>query len=212
MRVLKAQYEELQQIIATVDQTVEPRSISRILNEEAINMTESMRELEPGDGYVLAALNNAMALQEELIQEQAKGRVYRIRESDSHIALTQKQLEKAAVLLSRRQALGLISPEELNSFRASLAWARLMISVLSYVAQGHQATNRGEVLPAKAYYQRAKSALAQSSHPDKRRTTMIRELKEIIANRRVSLSEELMPETDFNPDIQPALGSEEAAS
>jgi len=165
-------------------------------------MAEQMQELSPEDGYVIAALANANTLQEELQQEEEAGRIYRIRESDSQIALSQQQLDKAAVILMRQQASGLIAPDELNSFKQSLAWARLMLSVLSYVAQGHQATNRNENLPAKAFYQKAKSALAHSTHPDVRRTQMIRELKEIIENKLVSLSPELMIEKDFNPDLQ----------
>ncbi len=207
LRVLKAQYEELQQVIASVDQTVEPRAVSRILNEEAIALAESMKELEAEDGFVIAALNNATALQEELNREGEIDRIYRIRESDTQIALAQKHLERAAAILIKKHALGGISSEELNNFKQSLSWARLMLPVLSYIAQGHQAINRGEVLPAKAYYQKAKSALAQSSHPDKRRMAMIKELKDIVNNRRVSISEEIMPEKEYNPDLQQSASS-----
>ena len=202
LRILKIQFEDLQQVIASVDQTVEPRAISRLLIDEAVAIAESMQELASDDGYVIAALNNTKALQEELATEGDVDRIHRIRESDSQIALSQKQLEKAAAVLIKKQALGGLSPEECNSFKSHLAWARLMLAVLSYVAQGHQATNRGEVLPARAFYQKAKTTLSQSAHPDSRRKTMILELKEIIDNRRVSLSEELMPETEYNPDSQ----------
>lgn len=209
LRLLKAQYEELQQVIATVDQTVEVRAISRILNEEAITLAESMQELAPEDGYVIASLRTSQALAEELATEAQAGRIYRIRESDSQIALSQRHLENAASVMIKKHALGNINSEELNAFKASLAWARLMLHVTSFVAQGHQAVNRGEVLPAMAFYQKAKASLSHSSLADPRRVEAIKQLKNIIDKQRVSLAEDIMPETEFNPDAQQEIAQVE---
>lgn len=209
LKVLKKQYEEIQNLLITVDQTVEPRIIPRITNEEAINMLKGMFELDNEDGYVIAAMKNAESLKEELNQEvDLNTRVYRIRESDSQIAISHKHLEKTAALLTYKQARGEISVEELNNFKLSLGWAKLMISVVSYIAQGHQATNRGEILPAKAFYQKALSQLAHSSHSDHRRKVFLKQVKEIIEGERVAIDEELMLETDLNPDRQEKTSTE----
>jgi phosphomannomutase len=198
LRQLKTNYEELQQVITSVDQLVEPREITRLLCEESLSLANSMSELDPEDGYVIAAVSNASALLEEVSKDEDR-RIYRIRESDSQIALAQQHLEQASTVLGKKQALGHISPEELNSFRTAMAWAKIMLQVLSYVAQGHQAMSRQEILPGRGFYQKAKGVITQSPHPDKRRTKLIRELKEILDGNRAAVSEDIMPETDFNP-------------
>ena len=199
VRVLKSQYEELQQVIAAIDQTVEPRAITRFLNQASIELAKAMHELSADDGYVQAALANTQALQEELEKEVIEGRIYRIRESDAQIALSQSYLEKAATVLVQQQSAGVISPDELNTYKKHLMWAHLMLPTLSYVAQGHQAINRSELLPARAFYQKAKVAVASSSHPDPRRAQLATELTELMERKRSALSRELMIETQFNP-------------
>ncbi|WP_353304528.1 hypothetical protein [Sessilibacter corallicola] len=211
--VLKNQYEEIQNLLITVDQTIEPREIARITNEESLSILKAMHELDSEDGYVNSAMKNAQALQEELNREiNLNERIYRIRESDSQIAISHKHLEKAAALLAHKQTRGEISVEELNSFKLSLAWGKLMISVISYIAQGHQAINRGELLPAKAFYQKALSNLAHSSHPDPRKKSMLKQVKEIIETDRVALDEDLMVEVDLNPDRQQTEDTDKEAS
>lgn len=211
--VLKNQYEEIQNLLITVDQTIEPREIARITNEESLGILKAMHELDSEDGYVNSAMKNAQALQEELNREiNLNERIYRIRESDSQIAISHKHLEKAAALLAHKQTRGEISVEELNSFKLSLAWGKLMISVISYIAQGHQAINRGELLPAKAFYQKALSNLAHSSHPDPRKKSMLKQVKEIIETDRVALDEDLMVEVDLNPDRQQTEDTDKEAS
>ncbi|MCE2029517.1 hypothetical protein [Sessilibacter corallicola] len=211
--MLKNQYEEIQNLLITVDQTIEPREIARITNEESLSILKAMHELDSEDGYVNSAMKNAQALQEELNREiNLNERIYRIRESDSQIAISHKHLEKAAALLAHKQTRGEISVEELNSFKLSLAWGKLMISVISYIAQGHQAINRGELLPAKAFYQKALSNLAHSSHPDPRKKSMLKQVKEIIETDRVALDEDLMVEVDLNPDRQQTEDTDKEAS
>ncbi len=211
--VLKNQYEEIQNLLITVDQTIEPREIARITNEESLSILKAMHELDSDDGYVNSAMKNAQALQEELNREiNLNERIYRIRESDSQIANSHQHLEKAAALLAHKQTRGEISVEELNSFKLSLAWGKLMISVISYIAQGHQAINRGELLPAKAFYQKALSHLAHSSHPDPRKKSMLKQVKEIIETDRVAVDEDLMVEVDLNPDRQSTEDTSNEAS
>lgn len=199
VRVLKSQFEELQLVIATVDQTVEQREVSRLLNQAALEIAQTMKELAPEDGYVISALKNTLALHEELQQETHSTRIYRIRESDSQIALARSHLDKAVVVLAQQQATGLISPDEFNTLKLSLAWAHLMLPTLTYVAQGHQAVNRNERLPAKAFYQKAKAAVVHSAHPDSRKNRLKQELSELVNSERRTLSSDLMLENNFNP-------------
>ncbi|GAB2198713.1 hypothetical protein [Sessilibacter sp. MAH4] len=201
IHILKKQYEEIQQLIITVDQTVEPRVIVKLLNEESLSILASARELDSDDSFIIAATKNAESLNKELSEDKEPDkRIYRIRESDAQIALAQYHLEKAANVLIHKQSRGEISYEELTDFKLALLWAKLMLTVYSLIAQGHQAVSRGELLPARAYYQKARGGLTQSSHPDKRRKLLIKELKEIIDGKKQSISEDLMPENDYNPD------------
>ena len=112
-------------------------------------------------------------------------------------------LEEAATILRRQQATGKFSFEEMNAFLSELSWAHLMVDAISHVGQGHKALRRHDVLSAHAFYKKSQQLLMHSAHPDKRRHRFIKELSEMLANKRTAVSEDIMPETHLNPE--PAL-------
>ncbi|BFM16092.1 hypothetical protein R50073_22750 [Maricurvus nonylphenolicus] len=200
LKDLKRKVDELEELVIEVDLLVESRAIAKIINDEIIDMLQAMIKLDPSATYLHANLGNAEKRSEELSNESQERTLSRLRESDSQIARAQHLLNEAGRVLKHQHAIGNISLEENNLFITQLSWSYLMVDVVSHIAQGHKALNRSDILTAHAFYKRAQQTLSQSAHSDHRRHRMIKELGEILSNRRKSLSTDLMPETHFNPD------------
>jgi hypothetical protein len=87
----------------------------------------------------------------------------------------------------------------MNAFITELAWSHIVIKVFTYIGQGHRAMSKNDILSAHAFYKKAQQILSKSTHTNPDRHTMIKEISEMLANKRKSLSENLMPETHMNP-------------
>lgn len=215
-KVLSKKLKELRQhilkteeLILEVDQMVESRTISKLMNDEIIEMILAMKNANPESGYLDASHQTAIARADALNDESIPVVLDRLKESDAQIAKGQKTLEDAAVILRRQQASGKLSFEEMNAFLSELSWGHLMVEVLTHVGQGHKAQRRHDVLSAHAFYKKAQQLLMHSSHPDKRRHRFIKELSEMLANKRVAVSEDIMPENHLNPEPQPEQKAEQ---
>lgn len=189
-----------EELILDVDQMVESRSIAKLINDEIVEMIQAMKAANPETGYLDASYQTAMARAEALADESVPTSLDRLKDSDAQIARSKHVLEEAATILRRQQATGKFSFEEMNAFLSELSWAHLMVDVISHVGQGHKALRRHDVLSAHAFYKKAQQMLMHSAHPDKRRHRFIKELSEMLANKRVAVSEDIMPETHLNPE------------
>lgn len=196
---MKRRVTELEDMVLTVDRLVDSADLARHLNEEVIHLIRSMERLDAGSQTLQVNLHNAEQLGEELRNPGRQREIYRLQESDSAIARALFQLNDAGRVLRKRQASGKLEVAQLEAFIKELAWAHLMVAVVSNVAQGHKALNRGDVLRAYAFYKKAQQVAMQTSLADDRRHRLIRELSDMLQNRRKSLSTDLMPETQFNP-------------
>lgn len=200
LKYLRLRVDDLEELVIELGQLVESKAIARAINDEIIDLLNDMIKLDPSATYLNASLINAEQRMEELNDESEATLLQRLRESDAKIAKTQHRLTEASKVLRRQQLNGKLSLEEYNLFVYQLGWSHLMVDVVSHVAQGHKAMNRGDVLNAHAFYKRAQQSLIHSAHTDPRRHRMIKELTELLTNRRRALSEELMPETQYNPN------------
>ncbi len=200
LKGLKRKVDELEELVIEVEMMVESRAIAKLINDEIIDMLHAMIKLDTSASYLHASLANAEKRGADLADESLPHTIDRMRESDSKIARGQHFLTEAGRVLKHQHAVGHISLEENNLFLSQLNWAFLMVDVISHIGQGHKAINRSDILSGHAFYKRAQQTLAQSAHSDPRRHRMIKELSEILNNRRKSLSRDLMPETQFNPD------------
>jgi len=196
---MKQQVEELEELVIEVDQLVVSRSIAQLINDEIIEMLEAMIELDHSATYLEASLNSAKDRATHLFDETVERHIDRLKESDAQIAKAQKSLENAARIVRQQQAKGRISLQEMNTIIEELGWTHLMIDTVSYTGQGHKAINRHDPLTGHAFYKKAQQVLMQSASPDKRRHKLIRELSEILAAQRKSLSLDIMWEDHYNP-------------
>jgi SNF2 family DNA or RNA helicase len=205
---LKRRVEELEDLVTVLDSLVESRAIPKLINDEAIEILRVMVSLDENASFLENSLNGAQKRSEELCQESASRQIFRLQESDVQLARTHLMLTDAAQILRQQQSRGHITVEELDAFINELAWTKLQVDVITYIAQGHKILSKGDVLNSHAFYRKAQQMLIHSKHPDARRHRMIKEVSELLTQKRQALSKDLMPETRYNPGETTTLGEQ----
>lgn len=191
LRRLQNYSEEIQDLLSTLIETIPNDKIILAINEHLIEQLEEILSLPeaPVESTTLA-LNLAKERQTQW-QEKIKPRFSRYaRDSDAQIARTQLQLKAAMEFLPVLASKKKITAAELESFLSELRWAALMVSVMSFVAQGERALVISDRFSALAFFRKAQQLLMESLHPDPRRVKMIKEISEIIDGDRAKLSDE----------------------
>lgn len=198
---LRLQLQELEAILEQTETALPSRDIARQINAEILRLLEEMRQLSPNNSrYVDSRLNRAEEREGAWDREPPTRKVNRLRDSDAQIAHSQACLKHAGQVLRHRHIRGYLSAEELEVYLQDLGWSQMMVSVVSLIAQGHKALARGGRLAALSFYKKAQNLLAGYGESDSRRAAMIQQLNEIITGERKALSQELMPETEYNPE------------
>ena len=190
---------ELEEMSASVEPLLESTQIPRAINDEIVYQIETIVKLEPDNAYMEPTLKAAKGLSEDLALEKRSCQHNRTASSDSQVARCKYQLNEAAKLIRKNQLAARIDALEADTFIKELSWASMMIDVITFVNQGHISMKQGDVLKGYSYYKHAQQALIASPHPDERRHRFIREVSDMLVNRRIALSEDLMPETQNNP-------------
>lgn len=198
---MKRRVEELDEMALSLDRFVESPYIAVQIIDEAVDMIHSMQKLDPGSQPLEVSLQNAERLADELRNPSRNREIYRLLESDAAIARALYQMNDSGRILRKRQARGRLEMAQMESYIQELSWAHMMVGVVSNVGQGHKALNRGDVLKAYAFYKKAQQVAIQTSNSDERRHKLIKELSDILANRRKFLSLEFMPESEYNPSV-----------
>lgn len=195
LRSLKLRMEVMEDLVIKLDRLLESRAIARIINDEIIEMAEGMIRLDSKASYLRASLDNAEQRAHELNDEGAPRDISRLFESDAQIARNQQALNEAGLILKRLYSENRIDLAELETFIAELSWCHLMIETISVIGQGQKSLRRKDPVTAQSYYKRARQTLMQSADNDGRRHRFIKEISELINNKRSVLSEDLMHET-----------------
>lgn len=198
---LKRRVVDMEEMAIALETLTGSLKIERIILDEIVDVLKGMLQLAPDTQSLEVSLSNALQRIEEIQSPGYHCQIYRLMESDASIATAQNQLAEAGRVIRKRETAGLIEPSEMNTYIVELAWAHLCVSVISLVGQGHKAVRRGDILRGFSFYKKAQQAAMESTISDERRHQIIRELGEILANRRKSLSKELMPETNYNPEL-----------
>ncbi len=194
---------ELEEMAATIEPLLESTQVPKVINDEIVHALEQIIALEPSNGYMEPTLKAAKDLSEDLALEKRSCQLYRALSSDAQMARCKLQLDEAARLVRKIQLQGRLDALEAEAFIRELSWARLMCETITFINQGHVCLKQADVLKAYGFYKRAQQALIATAHPDDRRHRFIREVSDILANRRRALSVDLMPEIENNPDPEP---------
>ncbi|WP_045859930.1 hypothetical protein [Teredinibacter purpureus] len=196
---MKRRVDDLEEMAVTLDGLVDSPEIARHVNEEVIDLISGMIRLDPESQSLFVIKNTAEQLAEEFRNPNRPREIYRLQESDSAIARTLFLLNETGRILRKRQAAGKLEMAEMEALINDLAWAHMMVGVVSNIGHGHKALNRGDVLKAYAFYKKAQQVAMQTSISDDRRHEIIKEIGELMTNQRKALSEEYMPENHYNP-------------
>lgn len=200
LRRLRWRIDTLEEVLVGLEEILSNRGVARCVNQEILHLLKNSRELETGD---VASLDTRIAQVEErdeqLGREPTQTDISRLCESDAQIARRKDCLERAARVMRRQHGQNRLDSDALQRHLADVSWARLMIEVVTNVAEGHKALKRGDITSSQAHYKKAQGLLISSDHPSPQRMEMIRELGEVIQGKRKALSPELMPEDGYNP-------------
>lgn len=192
-RQLRLQIELMEEVLDCLLKTLTNTDVAKHINTEIVNLLEEVLELEQhNQAHFETLLTNCRARGEALDNSESRANVSLLRESDLQIAQTQDYLSQAAQLLRNQQQQGKLSSEELSAYLKDLSWANLMVGVVTFIGQGYRASGRGDIFTATGFYKKAQNALIKSMHTDPRRMRLIKELGEIIAGTRKTLSEDLV--------------------
>lgn len=196
---LRRRINELEEVGAAIEPLVESPIIPKAINDEIIDLITTAKNLDPTIVYLESNLHTAQALSAAYLEQTSPSVLYRVQPSDAAIARAQHYLQEAGRIVRSQQGTGRISITEMDQFIGELGWAHLMVEVLSHIGQGHKALNRSDVLSAYGYYRNAINKLMVSPVIDERKHRLIREVSEILQNKRKAVSLDLMPESTFNP-------------
>ena len=196
---MKRRILDLEAQAAVIEPLLENMRVVQIVYEEIIELAEKTSKLDSNRQHPGSNMTNAQTHIERISSHPVQNNLWRIQQSDSSIAKAQYALNEAGRIVRRRHAAGFLEKNEMETCIHDLAWAKLMVTTISMVAQGHQTLVNGNTLKAYAFYNKAQQILLQANNADERKPRMIKEIGEIMSNRRKALSLDLMPESDFNP-------------
>jgi len=205
---LKLKVSEMEELASSLETLLGTSQIEKVVLQDVLDTLKGMQQLSPENITLDLSIENVLQRLDELSSPNYQATLYRVLESDAQIARARFQLSEAGRIVRKRQAAGFIELPQMNGMIEDLAWAHLMVFVVTLTAQGHKAFSRGDILRAYSFYKKAQEGAMEANLGDTRRHKVIKELSEIQANKRKALSIELMPETEFNPksDSGPSAG------
>lgn len=198
---------ELEEICAGVEPLIESILVPRLINDEILDLAQSIKRLDPNATSIDIKLEQAKELAEKFAAGQRSQPFYRVLPDEAAIAKHKQFLTEAGRIVRRHHALGRIQNADMESSIRELGWSHMMLDVVSLVVLGHQAVNRNDPVVAYGYYKRAQNLLMTSHLQDDRRHRLVREIDEILEGKRLALDEELMPESAFNPTQKPIFSN-----
>ncbi len=206
---LRTRTTELEELGLAIAPLLESTFVCRLINEEVIDLIQSIIKLDPSTKDIL---HSNLAEAKDTLKTLSSGvntnTLARLQPSDAAIARQQYYLSEAGKLVRRHESLGLLAETEMNAHIKELNWAHLMVGVISHIGQGHQAFSRTDKMVAQGHYRNALYLLQNANASEDRKHLLTREVSELIAEKRLAISPELMPETGFNPTPATRTGQE----
>ena len=115
-RRLRIQAEELSEVVASLEQTIPNRIITKHVNDMIISLQQQMLALEDKNPqHIEATIHKSELYSEELLNPQTRPQLSYQRESDAQIAKTQLHLNEAMHLITQLAARGGINEVELDT-------------------------------------------------------------------------------------------------
>jgi uncharacterized membrane protein len=193
-RKLKVQADLLLDVANNLAHTLTSPAIAKYIIDEAILLLQQIQQLETGaTDHIETNIRHAQLKVEDLMAGKFHASASFQKDSDAQISQTQAHLNEAGAIVRHLCAQGKITDTEMDRLISELSWAYLMVSAASYIAQGHKFATLQDRFTAQGYHQKALQLLLESTHPDPRRVRIIKELNEILAGTRQTISQDLIP-------------------
>ncbi|GAA6152645.1 hypothetical protein [Pseudoteredinibacter isoporae] len=200
VRQMSLAAETIEDMLNTLENLSKYRPLFCTLSEELIRRYQDLQHFDPEASNVLVRVQRAEQLLDSYKNKGNDRAINRICSSDQAIHKTERQLQEIIDILIHMFNDKLIDDKQLSPLMQELEYTQLAVEVISGVAQGHRLYNEGEFVDANSHYFHAQKLSMQSkaTHPNRQR--LVDELGEIINRERLALSEDLMPETLYNPE------------
>ncbi|WP_299975343.1 hypothetical protein [uncultured Pseudoteredinibacter sp.] len=200
VRQLTHAAESLEDMINNLESLSREKELFCTLAQELLRRYQKLFDFDAQANNVEVRIQRAQQLLESYQSKGNTKTINRIRPNDQAINKTERQIQEAIDTLIHMFNGKHIADKTLGPLMRELEYAQLTVEVISGVAQGHKLYNEGEFVDANSHYFHAQKLSMQSKvkHPNRQR--LIDELGEIINRERLALSEDLMPETLYNPD------------
>lgn len=200
IRQLSHAAEVLEDMLNNLEGLSHEKELFCTLAQELVRRYQKLFDFDAQANNVEVRIQRAQQLLESYQSKGNTKTINRIRPSDQAINKTERQIQEAIDTLIHMFNGKHIDDKTLGPLMRELEYTQLSVEVISGVAQGHKLYNEGEFVDANSHYFHAQKLSMQSKakHPNRQR--LIDELGEIINRERLALSEDLMPETLYNPD------------
>lgn len=200
---LKRKVAELEELAVALEPLTGSIALEKVILEDTADMLKGMLQLSPESQSVEFSLESALQKITEISGSGYTTELNRIMESDAGVARAQYLLGEAGRIVKKRQVAGQLELSVMTSYIEELAWAHMMVAVVTLTGQGHRSVRSGDVMRGYAFYKKAQQVAIEGNVTDDRRHLLIKELGEMMSNKRKSLSTLLMPETSLNPSETP---------
>jgi hypothetical protein len=194
VKMLKFRVDALEELAILLDRIVDSRLIVHYVYHEALQLLDTMQQLDPSATYLKASIAHARRRATEFADQYGQRTINRAMESDAKIARAKQALNEGGRILRQRQTRGQLNDTDLEIFLNDLAWNNLNVEIISMIGRGLVAMKREDTMGAFAFYKKAQSILLQSERRDEKRARLIKELNEMMGKNRLLPSPDLMPE------------------
>lgn len=202
LKLLTLKAEHLEDRLSDLESLVENKEILATVAGEVVSRYENILKFDSKAQHIPTRVARAKQVKSDYQKGILHRSINRIRPSDKAIATAENLLQDIIDLITTLHQHKKINDAQLNSMLQSLEYSQLSVEVISGIAQGHQLYNRRDFIEASSHYFQAQKVAMQAKTSDPRRQLLIDEIGEILARKRLIISEELMPETQFNPKPQ----------
>jgi hypothetical protein len=192
-RKLKIQLDSLTDLVNGLEQTIANTRVLKYINDEIILLLNRILQLEKEPSpYLINLIRVAVARSDDFAQGTRAINPNFQKDTDTQITQSLGHITDAIRWMQYISAQGRFSEAELENYLVELNWAHLMVSVVSYIAQGTKLAANEQTLLAEPFFQKAQNLLIDSMHQDSRRLKLIRELGEVMHGTRKYISVELI--------------------
>ena len=191
---LKRKTTDLEEISIALESLTGNAQMAMEITKEGKETLEHIIQLDPKNQSFQLHLNNTTERLDALSNNTTTHPLNRQFSNDAAMAKAQYCLNEGARIIQRRTTSDLIETDRQEKFINDMIWARMMISIASFVGQGYEAYDKNNQSKAVAYYKKALDIAHKTTTPDEKKPELIQELEELTQNKRTTLSEHLMPE------------------